>query len=144
MLSTFKCISQFYQVLNDMKLLLGLAVAILAALPSTALAADWVLVGESQDGNNRIFVDANSMVRGGATISDWTLFVNSLPNEKGVTSYQGYESMDCRRRVVQVKEVISRDSAGGVISSQEFSDLPLERVVPGSNRESIFQAVCSR
>lgn len=33
-----------------MKRILGLAIASLIAFPSTALAADWVLVNESSDG----------------------------------------------------------------------------------------------
>lgn len=126
-----------------MKRFLGLAVAILAALPSTAQAADWVLVGESQDGDISVFVDADSMVRSGATISYWTLYVNSLPDEKGVSSLQGYESMDCRRRVVQVREIIRRDSAGRVISDDEYNKPP-HRVIPGSLMEFVSQAVCSR
>jgi hypothetical protein len=46
-----------------MKRILGLAIASLIAFPSTALAADLVLVSEASDGT-RIFVDNESYAQG--------------------------------------------------------------------------------
>ncbi|MHC5724027.1 MAG: surface-adhesin E family protein [Nostoc sp.] len=127
-----------------MKLILGLAIASLIAFPSTALAADWVLVSEASDGT-RLFVDNESYERRGAIAWYWTMIETVQPDETGIISTKAFESTDCRNRTYRIRQLISYNSKGQVIFSRNNGDNgSLYQFVPGTIAENIFKAVCSR
>ncbi|BBD66819.1 hypothetical protein NIES4072_59050 [Nostoc commune NIES-4072] len=63
-----------------MKRILGLVIASLIAFPSTALAANWVLVNESSDGT-RIFIDNESYEKRGTIAWYWQLVKQEAEND---------------------------------------------------------------
>ncbi|MCC5666034.1 hypothetical protein LC653_19445 [Nostoc sp. CHAB 5784] len=127
-----------------MKRVIGLAIASLIAFPSTALAADWVLVSEASDGT-RIFIDNESYERRGAVAWYWRMREGVQPDETGVISTKSFDSTDCRNRTYRIRQLISYNSTGEVIFSMNDGDNePLNKFVPGTVGESIFKAVCSR
>ncbi|MEH2025142.1 surface-adhesin E family protein [Nostoc sp.] len=127
-----------------MKRILGLAIASLIAFPSTALAADWVLVSVALDGS-RIFVDNESYEKRGAIAWYWRMREEVQPDETGVISTKSFDSTDCRNRTYRIRQLISYNNRGQVIFSMNDGDNgPLNKFVPGTMGEEIFKAVCSR
>ncbi|MEH2422686.1 MAG: surface-adhesin E family protein [Nostoc sp.] len=127
-----------------MKRILGLAIASLIAFPSTALAADWVLVSEAADGT-RIFVDNESYERRGAIAWYWTMLETVQADETGVIFRKAFQSTDCRNRNYRIRQLISYNNKGEVIFSKNNGDNgSLYQFVPGTIAENIFKAVCSR
>ncbi|MEH2383143.1 MAG: surface-adhesin E family protein [Nostoc sp.] len=126
-----------------MKRILGLAIVSLIAFPSTALAADWVLVNESSDGT-RIFIDNESYEKRGTIAWYWQL-VKQESGVDEVTFKTSYFSMDCRNRKVRLREGFQHDSTGKLIFSHSYGDTgPLMQIIPDTTGEKIFRAVCFR
>ena len=122
---------------------LGFAIAALLAYPIPALADNWVSVAEGDDGTN--YVNTDSIEKKGNIAWYWTYTVFQTPDADGVFSFAAYESTDCVRKVVRLRQYIEYDKSRQVMFSMEPGDSgPLVKINPGTSGEAVFKFVCSR
>ncbi len=130
---------------NILKKALGIITAsLLASLmsTSTALAANWLQVAESQH-NGRASIDVNSVQRQGPFVRYWTLIEFSIPDEYGNTAEVSYKTTDCRNGNSKLRHLLFYNGNRVTTDYTYGENTPVQQVVPGSVGESIFQSVCS-
>jgi|GEM_PF-2359802 len=122
---------------------LGFAIAAILAYPMPALADNWVNVAVGENGTN--YVDTDSIDRSGDIAWYWTYTLFPEPDEAGVASFAAFESTDCNRRVVRLRQIIEYDRNRKVMfSSKPGNDGPLVNINPGTPGEAIFRFVCAQ
>ena len=75
---------------------LALTAALIASLPTAALAEDWVFVAEALNGH-KWYVDRDSIrTMPNGNKRAWTREVYAKPNSWGITSIRSLDEYDCR------------------------------------------------
>jgi len=107
----------------------------LVALPT--LAANWSLVGRTQEGES-YYINPESVKRDGPIAWFWTKTVEA-------SGYSlEYWSVDCNARSLRIRESYRYTTKGTLTSSStRGDDAPLQRVIPDSKGEELFTEVCN-
>lgn len=118
-------------------LLLGLALAMSAALP--AMAENWVYVGTTNDGrtDSSIDVDSISPFNGGYAYKG--MFVTDTDNEYLIT----YNAILCEQRYYKIAGHDSYTRNGRLTSSVRNPNKPFTPILVNSTTSAIWERLCN-
>jgi hypothetical protein len=122
--------------------LLGLSLAALCiGVSGSALAAQWVYIGDSQN-NHSFYLDFDSLKGTGSSRMFWA----REKNPYGMTTSLAKWIVDCDRRQIGVTEAIEYSSSGAVSAHYKIDPSVggMTEFAPGTIAESYYDFICSR
>ena len=124
-----------------------LAILATICVPCLAHAQDrWQKTTTSTTGD--WFVDRQSTIRQGDTVSAWLKLVFAKPDTmsdgKWVRDMMTYTSFECERRTSRTVADSYTDLDGKVARTHEYPDARMEPILPESVFEAIAASICSK
>lgn len=127
-------------------------IAVVAALPMLACAANWQLVSVSSN-DNKFYIDGDSIAASGQYKKAWILQSYAKPQDddsypkKQYLSSKVLQYFDCKGRTtgpIMIAKYAGLDGSGESIgtASIKFSPDILQEVIPDTSGESILKAAC--
>jgi hypothetical protein len=117
--------------------------AFVVSLSIPASASNWAKVSSNKTG--AIFLDAESVERGGNTVKVWLKLTVDKIGKDGVAYEKVRWSFDCENRTIAVLADIVYHADGSVVRSSTVPDFLArsEAIVPDSTGDDIAPVVCS-
>jgi hypothetical protein len=112
------------------------------ALPAPALAAEWVLVSNSANGDQHLIDIQSIRTMPNGYKRAWKRADYLEPAENGNTGYKSFDEYDCnggRKRLLQATMF-----RGIEVSTTVNSPGNWDYILPDSNAESLFNFVCRK
>lgn len=125
-------------------MLKALSAVVLLAMAQPALAANWVHVATSNDGNAD-YIDTQSLAVHGKYRTVWTKSVYKTPQAPKYGAYDLiFEYFDCSERVSAVKSGVTYNTSGVTVTSSSATDAQLNftPIVPESIADAESRYVC--
>ena len=113
----------------------------LTLIPGVA-RADWINVSNLSEVQS--LIDNSAIERRGDTVFYWEHDILAVPLKGSIKSITSYQSVNCQTRITRTHRLIGYNVAGKVIADGNLTEkqLPPTTVVPGTNGDSVYKAVC--
>lgn len=111
--------------------------------PLSANAANWIPIGESNDGI--VYVDKSSILKNGSKITFWDKFVFKPKKDVGngfIDEQISDTTFDCATRQAQVDLVITSLNGNQVATYKKPYGPGMSRVVPDSPNAFLYEQIC--
>lgn len=111
-------------------------------LAPTPVLAELVLVGRSDDGIVKSFVDTDSINRSGKNVSFLEVHKLSIPNNWGASITISRNTVDCDSGKISTYHVAGMTQSGKVLYDKEYNDPEPKALLPGSVGGAVYEFVC--
>lgn len=124
------------------KLFTAIVISVASLLNPSIARAEWIQVASS--GDTQLLIDNNAIERRGSTVFYWEKIVFTVPQHGSIKSMTSYNSINCESQVMRTYELIAYNAAGkAVLDDGVGTQILIEQVIPGTQGETVYQAVCS-